>query len=272
MKRMRSKHTVCVSMLIMALLSVHISVAAPYFRGTSLMNIPTADVMSRGIFSVGIHTAIQDQKRDELAMRVDFGVLSFVELGLMGVKWNGEDYVVGSAKLIITREVGSIPSLSMGVDNFGEKIRDTSGSYERSIYGVLSKRFNLPAVHLISGHLGIRGHRYVSETSVGKYLHGVFMGLDKEFALLDRRLRLMCEVDGSGLNTGLQYMMDSGLSVSMAAGPLSSGSEDIKYYLGIGFTNESMMKKIDQNAELAKRAVKIANEARSSTDKTETSK
>ncbi len=260
----------CALFLAMVLVLSHTAVAAPYFRRTGLINIPTSDSVKRVIFDAGLHVAIHDQKRDELAMRIDFGVLSFVELGLMVLKKEGKDYVMGSAKVIISREFGSIPSLSIGVDDFGEKVRDASGSHERSIYGVLSKRFNLPVVHLIRGHLGFGGHRYVSDTSIGKYVHGVFMGLSKEMAFMNRRLFLMCELDGIGINAGLRYVMDSGLSASVGVGPLGSG--EIKCYLGIGFTNEPIMEKIIDNSELAKRAVKIANETRSNTENIEIAK
>jgi hypothetical protein len=95
------------------------------------------------------------------------------------------------------------------------------------------------------------------------------VGLSKDLYLsfLDSQLYLMCEVDGRDLNVGLRYTMDSGLSISVATGQLDSDPRDFKYYLGISFTNASMMRKIDQSSELAKRAVKMANEARSDTDK-----
>jgi hypothetical protein len=93
------------------------------------------------------------------------------------------------------------------------------------------------------------------------------MGLSKEMAFMNRRLFLMCELDGIGINAGLRYVMDSGLSASVGVGPLGSG--EIKCYLGIGFTNESIMEKIIDNSELAKRAVKIANETRSNAENIE---
>ena len=258
-----------VLVLTMALFFANPSAAAPYFRGTGLMNIPTAYVAQQGFFNVGVHTAIWDQKRDELAIRIDFGIFNRAELGLIGLKKKTDDYVMGNIKLSLSRESGSTPGLSVGVDNFGEKVQDGSESYRRSVYGVLSKQFNLPIVHLISGHLGIGNHRYVVDTSIGKYLHGIFMGLSKELHLsfLDSQLYLMCEADGRDLNAGLRYMMSSGLSIHLAAGQVSFEPKDIKYYLGVSFTNAPMMSRIDQNSELAKQAVKIANEARSSADK-----
>lgn len=235
------------------------------------MNIPTAYVAPQGSFDVGVHTAIWDQKREELTIRIDFGLFNFVELGLMGLKRGGGDYVMGNIKLPLSRESGTVPGLSIGVDNFGEKVQDGSENYKRSVYGVVSKQFNLPIVHLISGHLGIGNHRYTAETSIGKYLHGIFVGLNKEFHLssLGSRLHLMCEVDGKDVNAGLRYAMDSGLSVSLAAGQLSSDPKDIKYHLGISFANAPMMKMIVQSSELARRAVKIANEVRSDADNDE---
>jgi hypothetical protein len=261
---MQRKLAIYILVLVIALSFADISGAAPYFRGTGLMNIPTAYIPQQGFFDIGIHTAIRDQKRDELAIRIDFGIFNLAELGLIGLKRQDTDYVMGNAKLLLSRESGSAPGLSVGVDNFGEKVQDDSEDYRRSVYGVLSKQFNLPVVHLISGHLGIGSHRYKADTSIGKYLHGVFIALNKELHLsfLDSQLQLMFEADGKDLNAGLRYKMSSGLSVSMAAGELSSDPGDVKYYIGVSFTNSSMMKKIDQSSELAKRAVRIANEKR----------
>ncbi len=258
----------CIFMLIAALLFAHISGAAPYFRDTSLMNIPTAYVSQDGFFDVGVHTTILNRKRDELVARVDFGVFNFAELGMVALKRDDSDYVVGSLKLLAAQESGAIPSLAIGIDNFGEEIQDELGNYKRSFYGVVSKQFNLPLAHLIRGHLGIGSHRYVSDTSTGKYLHGVFMGIDKTFHLssLGSDLRLMLEVDGKDLNIGLRYVMNGGLSANLAVSGLDSDPGDVRYYLGISFANASMMDRINQSSELAKKAVKIANEARSDTD------
>lgn len=260
--------TVYIFVLTLALLFVDISAAAPYFKGTSLMNIPTAYMSQQGVFDLGVHTAILNRKRDEVAVRVDFGAFNFAELGLMGLKRDGSDYVLGNIKLLAAPESGLIPALSIGIDNIGEEVPNSAGDYEQSFYGVMSKRFNLPIIHLISGHLGIGSDRYVSDDSIGKYLHGVFIGIDKEFHLssLNSDLRLMCEVDGKEFNIGLQYKMDSGLSVNLAVGELDSAPDDVKYYLGVRFTNSAIMNRIDQSSELAKRAVRIANEARSESE------
>ena len=198
-------------------------------------------------------------------MRIDFGVFNFAELGLIGLDRDDSNFVVGNIKLLAAHESGAIPGLSIGLDNIGEDVLDSAGDYERSFYGVMSKRFNLPIVHIITGHLGIGSDRYISDTSTGKYLHGVFIGLEKQFHLssLNSDLRLMGELDGKEFNVGLQYIMESGLSVNLAVGEIDSDPDDVKYYLGVSFTNSAIMDKIDQSSELAKRAVRIANEASS---------
>ena len=261
---MQHKMASYILVLALTLLLTGISGASPFFRGKGLMNLPTAYIPQQGFFDVGVHTAIRDQEREELAIRIDFGIFNLAELGLIGLGKGDRDYLMGNAKLMISRESGSAPGLSIGVDNFGEKVQDESGDYSRSFYGVLSKQFNLPVVHLISGHLGIGNHRYKADTSIGKYLYGIFIGLSKEIHIssLDSRLQLMFEADGKDLNAGLRYKMSSGLSISIAAGELSADPEEIKYYIGLSFTNSSMIKKIDQSSELAKRAVRIANEER----------
>ncbi len=262
------KFTGCALLLMAAFFLADVSAAAPYFRGTGLLNIPTAYVAEQGLFDVGVNTIIRDRKRDELAMRMDFGVFNLAELGLMVLRKEDDDYITGNIKVLFYRESGSTPGLSIGVDNFGEQVQDSSGSYRRSVYGVISKQFNLPIVHLISGHLGVGNRRYVSETSVGKYLHGVFMGLNKEFylSLLNSSLRLICELDGKNVNAGLRYMMDSGLSLNLAIGGLNSNPDDMDYHIGVSFTNAPIISRINQSSELAKKAVRIANEARSSKD------
>jgi hypothetical protein len=250
---------------ITAVLLPDISVAAPFFRETGVINIPSAYTVPQGIFSAGINTAIHEQRREELALRVDFGIFNLLELGFITLKNEDKDYLLGNIKLMLSRESGSLPGLSVGIDNFGEKVDNSLTGYRRSIYGVVSKKFNLPLVHIINGHIGIGNNRYVSDESIGKYLHGVFLGLNKDLYLsfLESYLILMCEVDGKDINAGVKYSMDSGLALNVAVGEINGGSEEIKYYIGLSFTNAKIMEKIGQSSELAKRAVRIANEASS---------
>jgi len=252
-----------ITALISLLISVS-SVSANYFRDKGLTDIPTAYVMNNGIFNAGANTAIQDKKRREFNFGVDFGLLNFAELGFTGIKNDDKDYLMLSAKVLLARESGVLPEFAIGMDNLGEKLED----YDLSFYAVVSKQFNLPFLHIISGHLGIGNKRYINNESIGKYLHGAFIGLSKELVLTSRNIRLllMSEVKGKNVNAGLKYLMDSGLIMNLAVEGLNSGAKDMTYRFGIGFTNTQMMKDISQSIELAKQAVRIANEARSEAD------
>ncbi|MBM3212035.1 hypothetical protein FJZ33_07440, partial [Candidatus Poribacteria bacterium] len=76
------------------------SLADPYYRVSGLINIPDGYVLPQGIFKVGIHTTVRDQKRDEFGFKIYFGMLNFTELGLMKVQREGESYILGHAKIL----------------------------------------------------------------------------------------------------------------------------------------------------------------------------
>jgi hypothetical protein len=240
------------------------SVSASYFQDTGLLDIPTAYVMDNGIFNAGVKTSIRHETREEIIVRIDFGLLNFAELGVAGIKLDAKDYLMCNAKVLLARESGVLPEFAIGMDNLGEKI-PYSQFNDLSFYAVISKQFNLPFIHIISGHLGVGNKRYIYDESIGKYLHGAFLGLSKELVLTSRniRLSLMGEVKGNNVNAGLKYTMNSGLIVNFAAEGLNSKAKNIIYHVGIGFTNAQMIKDIAQSIELAKQAVRIANEARS---------
>ncbi len=235
------------------------SFAIAYFSNTGLIDIPSAYVMKNGIFSAGAYFAIHDQKRQETGIRADFGLFDFIESGIFILKKDDKDYLMGNFKLILSRESGSIPALSIGFDNFGEKVDNDSLGYKSSFYGVISKQFNLPFVHIINGNIGIGNQRYVVDESFGTYLHGLFFGLRKDFVLPSQnsKLSLKGELIGKNINVGIRYLLDTGVSIDLSISQLNS---DIKYYLGISFTNEPIIKQISQVSELAKNAVRIANE------------
>ena len=244
---------------------VSLLVPCGFVSATGFMGIPTAYIMNNGIFDAGANAIIQDGKRQELVARMDFGLLNFAEFGAMGIKKDGKDYLMCNAKVLMARESGALPGFVVGVDNIGEKIE--LQDYALSFYAVISKQFNLPFIHLIGGHLGVGNKRYINDESIGKYLHGAFIGLSKELVLTSRNIHLllMSEVKGKNVNAGLRYTMNSGLIVNLAVESLNSGIKDVTYHVGISFTNALMMKDIAQSIELAKQAVKIANEVRSET-------
>ncbi|MGQ9608876.1 MAG: hypothetical protein ACUVWN_06230 [bacterium] len=235
------------------------SFAIAYFSNTGLIDIPAAYVMKNGIFNAGIYTAIYDQKREEIGIRADFGIFNFAESGIFILKNNDRDFFMGNFKLMLSRESGSIPALSVGLDNFGEKVTGNIKNNKPSLYIVTSKQFNLPLVHIIDGHIGLGNQRYITDDSFGIYLHGMFFGLRKDliFSSQNSKLRLMGEVIGKDINAGIRYIMDTGLSIDLSFGQLNS---NIKYYIGISLTNEPILRQISQASELAKNAARIANE------------
>ncbi|MBD3184860.1 hypothetical protein GF312_21435 [Candidatus Poribacteria bacterium] len=244
--------------------------ADPVLKSSSLINIPKAYVKDQGIFDTGINISMVDKKRDDLFMWLDFGIFYFAELGLLRLEQDDEDYILGNMRILVIRESGSIPAMSIGVDSIIDKTVREEDSYERSIYGVVSKSFNLPLVHMIHGHLGIGDGRYRSDdTTLGEYLHGVFFGISKDFYInyMSSNVEIMFELDGVNLNLGLRYIMDSGLSLNLASTRISSDPTEIKHYLSVGFTNQKMIKEINQSSDLVKHAVRIANKALSESEK-----
>lgn len=241
------------------------NLASPYFGGTGLVDVPTAYIMNHGLFDAGVHVAIRDKERKNLSLKMEFGFLNFAEVGIIGLTRDNKDYIKGNAKLILAREEGILPAFAVGIDNFGESVDKSPREYNMSFYAVISKQFNLPFLHLISGHLGIGNKSYVYDESIGKYLHGGFIALNKDWIIdsRDMRISLMTEIKGKWANIGLRCQMNSGLVINLAVGQFDFDREDISYNIGLSFTNEPIMKNIAQSMELAKQAVRIANEARS---------
>jgi hypothetical protein len=262
MKYTLPKICICIILFIFFMVS---NAFAFYFGRTGLFDIPTAYLMNNGDFNVGVDVAIQDKKRDFFVLGMDFGLLNFAEIGFKGLKLDEKDYLMGDIKVILAREEGLLPAFAIGVDNIGEELSSEPNIFEQSYYAVISKQFNLPIIHLISGHIGRGNNRYMIDGGIGKYLHGVFVGLNKDFTLTSRDIRIQItgELMGDEVNFGLKYLMKSGLMLNLAINEANFGFEKASYHVALGFTNAELMKGIAQSLELAKQAVRIANEARS---------
>jgi hypothetical protein len=245
-----------------------ISYAFSYFHGTGLLDTPTAYILDNGVFDTGIDILISDSKRQEMSFKLDFGLLNFSEFGIVCLKKDNKDFITGNAKFILAREEGILPAFAFGVDNVGEDIDKKDDKYNVSFYAVISKQFNLPLIHLINTNLGFGNKRYVDEESIGKYLHGGFIGLNKDILITSRDMRLsfIGEIKGNGINIGLKCLLKSGLGVNLAVGQLASGDEVNQYHFGISFTNAQIIKEISQSIGLSKQAVRISNEAKSKAD------
>lgn len=250
--------------------------AGPYFRDSGLVDIPTGKVVEHGAFNVGTYFAFRSDDelpRDEAAIRFDFGLFDRVEIGLTTARLNQISYLSGNLKVLLFREADTVPSVAIGIENVGDRIGIESGlddltRYERkSTFLAISKTFNLPRIHQIAGHIGIGNHRFVEELGISKTLNGVFFGISKDFqpAFARGDLTFSIEVDGRGVNTGVRHTANSGLQVYIGAevlnAPATEGKE-IRYLVGVAWTNRALMKRIEEAKRLAKRAALIANKAK----------
>lgn len=252
--------------------------AGPYFRGSGLVDIPTGKVVEHGIFNIGTYFAFRNEDaipRDEAAAQLDFGFLDRIEIGLTSVRLNQKSYLSGNLKALLFREAGAVPNIAIGVENVGNTIEhglnDLVRYKRRSTFLAISKVFNLPRIHLISGHIGIGNRRFIGNLGIGKMLNGVFFGISKDFqpAFTRGDLTFSIEVDGRGVNTGLSHTANSGLQVYLgveALNALASDEKEIRYLAGVAWTNRSLMKQAKETKRLTEQAVKIANQAKRKTE------
>lgn len=249
--------------------------SAPYFRDSGLVDIPTGRVMEHGIFNVGTYLTFENNRRlpiNEIAVKLDFGLLDHFEMGFTALKFDQESYLLGNFKLNLLRESDTKPNISIGSDHVGERVSGESRRYKRSFYLAISKKFNLPYTHLFEGHIGIGNNRYVEvqrQNSIGHYLHGVFMGLSKEFhpGFVRGDLLIDAEIDGRFVNLGVRYWANSGLQVDLALRAVDSlfdAGEYTQYLFGVSFTNRFLIEQISEARKLARQAGKIATQAQES--------
>ena len=248
--------------------------AAPYFRDSGLVDVPTGRVIEHGIFNVGTFFAFRNEgelPRDEAALQLDFGLFDRVEIGLTSVRHNQRSFLLGNLKVLLFREAGTVPNVAVGLENIGDRIESGLNDikrYERkSAFLAISNRFNLPRLHHITGHIGIGNNRFVEDIGMSKVLNGVFFGISKDFqpAFARGDLTFSVEVDGRGINTGLRHTASSGLQVYVAAealnAPVTDGKE-IRYLAGVAWTNRALMKRVEEAKRLAKQAGRLASQAK----------
>ena len=189
-----------------------------------------------------------------------------LEIGIVALKLE-QNFLLSNFKFQLLKEVDVLPNVALGIENIGDKVPESMSQYKsKSPYIAISKQFNLPFAHLITGHIGIGRGRYIEEKSIGRYLHGVFGGISKDFQprFIDGNVSLSLELDGRDVNVGVRYLMGSGLLLDIALGtlnaPLSEGKK-IRALFGVSFTNQMMLQKIEEASRLAKQAGKRASEA-----------
>ena len=253
-------------------------IAAPYFHNTDLVDIPTGKSVEHGVFNVGTFIAFRNERalpRAELAVKLDFGLFNRLEIGIITIKYNDTSFLLSNFKFQLLKEVGEIPNVAIGVENVGDKVvglADTRRYESASPYLVISKQFNLPVTHLITGHIGIGRKRYIEDESIGQYLHGMFGGISKDVQprFINGNAVFSLELDGRGVNAGIRYSTYSGLLFDIAVEALNaplSEDKEMRYLFGIAFTNRMMLHRIDETLRLAKQAGKRAGEALSQIEK-----
>jgi hypothetical protein len=280
------KHRILLYLLVSVFITVSHPVRGEIFTESGLVNIPTGRVLKHGIFGVGTYVAFQypsenmsatgenNSLANALAIRLNFGLFDRVEVGLKHL-WiqrysepSTEQTVNLKVQLLKEQEVGVIPSVAIGVENFGDKF--LSGKLEAEedknppTFLVVSKIFNLPRIHQFSVHIGIGTQRFASaERPIG-----LFAGLSKEFqpAFARGDITMNLEFDGTGVNAGVRYITSSGLQVALGAETLNSPDE-LRYLIATSWTNEQLLEQIDETRRLIKLATKLAIEAKRAVSK-----
>ena len=248
--------------------------ATPYFRDSGLMNIPTGAAIEHGIIDVGTNFAFLNKRglpREEAAIRLNFGLFDRFEVGMTSVRLNQQSFLMANLKVLLFREAGKVPHVAIGVENIGDEIKQElfdSMQYKRkSAFLAISKIFNLPRVHQISGHIGIGNNRFSDDFGIGKVLDGVFLGISKDFrpSFARGELTAYLETDGRGVNVGVRHSADSGLQLYLGAEALdapSTGERQIRYVTGVSWSNRAIMRQIEETKRLAKQAGRLATEAK----------
>ncbi len=255
----------CLLLSILLIFSNHVS--GEIFTDSGLVDIPTGEVLKHGIFGVGVYAPFQNTthfKRDPVAFRVNFGMFDRIELGASHILPQDNDAsrsFIGHVKAQLLNETGKIPNVAIGVDNIGDNVIQEWNTYQaNSAYLVISKTFNLPRIHLISGHIGIGNHRFAFDESPIGLFAGVSTELHPAFARGDIGISL--EFDGKGINAGMRHTADSGLQIALGVETLNK-PEDIRYLVTISWTNDQMMEQIAGAKRLARQAAKLASQAKS---------
>lgn len=252
--------------------------ATPYFRVSGLMDIPTGSVIEHGGIALGTNFAFRNSgglPREEAAIRLDFGLFDRVEVGLASVRLKQKSSLMANFKMLLFREAGTVPSVSIGVENIGDEVKheliDPRRYKRKSAFLAISKTFNLPHVHHISGHIGIGNNRFSDDVGIGKVLNGVFIGVSKDLqpSFAKGELSLNLETDGRGVNVGIQHLANSGLQVYLGAEALDSPATDgkeIRYVTGVSWSNRAIMRRVAETRRLAKQAAQVATEARNAVE------
>lgn len=271
------KHRILRLLLVSAFITASHPVSSEIFTESGLVDIPTGRVLKHGIFGAGTYLSFQQRvmnrpttnRGDAVAIRLNFGLFDRVEVGLKHL-WYEQGPELSTAQtanlkvqLLKEQEAGVIPSVAIGVEQFTNKLFSENSEAEAdenpSAFFAVSKTFNLPRIHQFSVHIGVGTQRF----AFGESPIGVFAGLSKEFqpAFARGDITMNLEFDGAGVNAGMRYITSSGLQVDLGAETLNTPDE-LRYLVAVSWTNERLVKQIDETRRLIKQATKLATEAK----------
>ncbi len=257
-------HFFCI--LLVAILTFSGQVKSEIFLDSGLVDIPSGKVLKHGIFGVGVYAPFQNTthfKRFPVAFRVNFGMFDRIEFGASHILPQDNDAsrsFLGHVKAQLLNESGKLPYVAIGIDNLGDNVIQGWNTYQaNSAYFVISKTFNLPRIHLVSGHIGVGNNRFAFDERP----LGLFAGVSTEFNPTFARgdISLSLEFDGEGVNTGIRHTADSGLQIALGVETLNK-PDDIRYLVSISWSNAQMMEQIDGVKRLARQAAKLASQAK----------
>lgn len=268
-----SHHLIFLSIMLSIFCMFSTNVSGEIFSDSGLVDIPTGDVLKHGIFGVGVYAPFQNVsqfQRNTVVFRVNFGMFDRIEFGATHILPHQNDAsrsFLAHVKAHLVTESGLIPNIAIGVENLGDKVSYKWDTYQpQSSYLVISKIFNLPRIHLLSGHIGIGNHRFAfDERPIGIFA-GVSTELSPAFAKGD--IKLSVEYDGIGVNAGIRHTANSGLQVALGVETLNK-PEDIRYLLSISWSNAKMLEQIEGAKRLARQAAKLASQAKNQPEKKE---
>ena len=244
------------------------NVSGEIFSDSGLVDIPTGDVLKHGVFGVGVYAPFQNTthfKRYPVAFRVNFGMFDKIELGASHILPQDNDAsrsFLGHVKAQLLNESEKLPNVAIGIDNLGDNVGQEWNTYHaNSAYFVISKTFNLPRIHLISGHIGVGNHRFADD----ERLVGLFTGVSTEIspAFVRGDIGFNLEFDGTGVNAGIRHTANSGLQVALGVETLNK-PEEIRYLLSISWSNAKMLEQIEGAKRLARQAAKLTSQPESS--------
>ena len=286
------RHLTLLFVIVSASITVSNPIRGEIFTESGLVDIPTGRVLEHGIFAVEVYVAVEHSSEDPprtgmpsadeidpfgnaFAARLNFGLFDRVEIGLKHL-WTKRYLNLPSSnrtanlkiQLLKEQETGVIPSVTIGVENFGDKLF-SYGQWEEyattpSVFLAISKIFNLPRIHQFSGHIGIGTQRFAFEESP----IGVFVGLSKEFYPTFARgdITTSLEFDGVGVNAGMRYITSSGLQVALGAETLNDPDE-LRYLVSVSWTNAQILEQIRETQRLITRATELAVAAKRAVSK-----